>query len=382
VDPICSRGENFIMIPCSNPFAQYLAHKNEIDNAIHRVLNSGWYILGEEVKVLEQEFADYIGVAYGIGTGSGTEAIHLALLACGIGSGDEVITVSHTAVATIAAIELAGAVPVFVDIEPDYYTMDPGEIEKLITPRTKAIIPVHLYGQPADMAPIKDIADTHSLKIIEDCCQAHGAIYQGKKVGSFGNMACFSFYPTKNLGAMGDGGMIVTNDKSLAKQALLLREYGWSERYISSVKGWNTRLDEIQASIIRVKLHHLDEDNSKRSYIADSYYQGLVGYNFIHPYCRNDANHVYHLYVVRNPQRDKLMAFLKDNGIGVAVHYPVPIHLQPAYRGRFRGCDNLQETERAAREILSLPIYPELKEEEVQLIINTIKACRGIYNDC
>jgi dTDP-4-amino-4,6-dideoxygalactose transaminase len=240
------------MILCGNPKAQYLARRDEIDAALKRVLESGWYILGEEVKAFEEEFASYIGVSYGVGVGSGTEAIHLALVACGIGQGDEVITVSHTATATVAAIELAGATPVFVDIEPDFYTMDPAKLDAAITSRTKAIIPVHIYGQPADMDPILEVAKKHNLRLIEDCAQAHGAIYRGKRVGSLGDVGCFSFYPTKNLGAIGDGGMLVTNNIELAQKARLLREYGWTERDVSQFAGWNTRLDEVQAAILRV----------------------------------------------------------------------------------------------------------------------------------
>ena len=268
------------MILCSNPKAQYLSHKDEIDAAIRRVLNGGWYILGEEVKAFEREFADYMGVSYGIGVGSGTEAIHLALACCGIGPKDEVITVSHTAAATVAAIELTGAVPVLVDIEPDFFTMDPDRLEAAITPRTKAIIPVHLYGQPADIDPVLQIAHRYHLRVIEDCAQAHGATYKNKRIGSFGDMACFSFYPTKNLGALGDAGMIVTGDKELAQKALLLRQYGWAQRYVSNLAGWNSRLDEIQAAVLRVKLRYLDEDNARRVRLAEIYEEKL---------CKNEA---------------------------------------------------------------------------------------------
>lgn len=360
------------MILCSNPHAQYLTHKKEINEAIQRVLDSGWYILGEEVAAFEKEFASYIGVGHGIGAGSGTEAIHLALSACGIGTGDEVITVSNTAVATVAAIELTGAVPVFVDIEPETYTLNPGKIEEVITPRTKAILPVHLYGHPADMAPIMKTAQKHRLRIIEDCAQAHGATYRGRRVGSFGDMACFSFYPTKNLGALGDGGIVVTNNESLAQRARRLREYGWSERYISSLTGWNTRLDEIQAAILRIKLRHLDDDNAKRNHLATVYTKALETLNIRVPVCMKNATHVYHLYVIESLRRDDFLGFLRERGIGAAIHYPVPIHLQPAYRGRIRGADSLPETERAAREIISIPIYPELQENEMKWIVNTI----------
>ena len=373
MDRICSRGENSIMIFCSNPHAQYLTYRKEIDEAVHRVLDGGRYILGEEVSAFELEFAAYIGVEHGIGTGSGTEAIHLALTACGIGNGDEVITVSHTAVASVAAIELAGAIPVFVDIEPKYYTLNPARLEGAITRKTKAIIPIHLYGHPADMAPIMDIAQKHGLRIIEDCAQAHGAAYKGKRVGSFGDMACFSFYPTKNLGALGDGGMVVTNNEKLAHQSRLLREYGWSERYISSYKGWNTRLDEVQAAILRVKLRHLDKDNARRACIAVCYSHHLEALNVVVPTCREKATHVYHLYVIRSQRRDELITFLRDKGIVATIHYPVPVHFQPAYRSRLHDKGTLPETEQAAREILSIPMYPELQESDIKLIFNTIQ---------
>jgi len=362
-----------VTILCSNPLAQYNTHRSEIDLAIQRVLDKGWYILGDEVKAFEEEFAGYIGVSHGIGVGSGTEALHIALSACGIGSGDEIITVSHTAVATAAAIELTGAKPVFVDIEPDFYSINPEEVERAITPRTKAIVPVHIYGQSADMSPILDIAEKHGLRVIEDCAQAHGALYRGRRLGSRGDMACFSFYPTKNLGAVGDGGMVVTDNAELAEKARLLREYGWAERYVSHIKGWNTRLDELQSAVLRVKLRHLDEDNKKRMKLAELYERELSGISLILPKERDGATPVYHLYVVRSEKRDSLQAFLKIKNIGSLVHYPVPIHLQPAYRGRLAAGNSLPETERAAREVLSLPMYPEIMETEIRTVAEAIK---------
>ena len=368
------------MILCSNPKAQYLSYKSEIDAAISRVLDSGWYILGSEVRLFEEEFASYIGVAHGIGVGSGTEAIHLALVACGIGRGDEVITASHTAVATVAAIELSGATPALLDIEPDYYTIDPRKIESAITLKTRAIIPVHIYGQPADMDPILEIAERYNLRVIEDCAQAHGSGYKGKRVGSIGDIGCFSFYPTKNLGALGDGGMVVTSNKELSKRAYLLREYGWTERYVSHFSGWNTRLDEIQAAILRVKLKHLNEDNSKRVHLAKIYDRELSTANLILAKLRENCTHVNHLYVVRSPKRDELLTFLKEKGIGASIHYPVPVHLQPAYKS-LHGCEELPETEKVAKEILSLPIYPELSESDIQMTIKTIIDFSGAAND-
>lgn len=362
------------MLFCSNPHAQYLAHKDEIDAALRRVLDAGWYILGEEVRQFETEFAAYLGVQHALGVGSGTEALHLALTACGLGPGDEVITVAHTAVATASAIELCGAVPVLVDIAPDTFTLDPAHLAHVLSPRTKAIVPVHLYGQPADLAPILAFAQQHGLRVIEDCAQAHGAHYGARRVGAWGHIAAFSFYPTKNLGALGDGGAVVTNDPALAERVRLLREYGWAERYVSRIAGWNSRLDEMQAAVLRVKLKYLDADNSARARLAARYDSGLQGAGLGLPRPRAEGEHVYHLYVIRSARRDALQAFLKTRGVGALVHYPVPVHIQPAYRGRLRGGDSLPETERAAREVLSLPMYPELTEAEVQAVIAWVRA--------
>ncbi|MBI1937710.1 MAG: DegT/DnrJ/EryC1/StrS family aminotransferase [Ignavibacteriales bacterium] len=359
------------MILCANPKAQYFSYKEEIDCAINNVLENGRYILGEEVSLFENEFAGYIGAKYGIGVANGTEALRIALIATGIGEGDEVITVSHTAVATVSAIEQTGAVPVFVDIDSKYYTIDPSKILKVVSNRTKAIIPVHLYGQPADMEPILEIAKRYSLKVIEDSAQAHGALYKNRRTGSMGDAGCFSFYPTKNLGAIGDGGMVVTNDEELANKVRLLREYGWKERYVSHYSGWNTRLDEIQAAILRVKLKYLDSDNKKRVRTAKLYNTILCNNGIIIPAQRKDSQHVYHLYVIRTQNRERLIQHLKSNGVQAAVHYPLPVHLQPAYK-KFAN-DYLKATERVANEILSLPIYPELSREEIELVVNTIK---------
>ncbi len=365
------------MILCSNPKAQYESHKAEIDAAVAQVLERGWYILGEEVRAFEEEFAAYLGVRYAAGCASGTEALLLALVACDIGSGDEVITVPHTAVATVSAIEQSGATPVLVDIDPATYTLDPSKLEAAITPRTKAVIPVHLYGQPADLAPILEIARRRGLRVIEDCAQAHGARYDGRRVGSIGDIACFSFYPTKNLGAIGDGGAVVTDDPELAERVRLLRQYGWVERYVSHIKGWNSRLDELQAAILRVKLRTLDADNAARRRIAWRYDQALADGPVALPSARPEAEHVYHLYVVRSSDRDALQRHLADCGIGALVHYPVPVHLQPAYRDRLPGADRLPESERAAREVLSLPMYPELTSAEVDQVIEAVKGFRA-----
>jgi dTDP-4-amino-4,6-dideoxygalactose transaminase len=369
------------MILCSNPLAQYQACKAEIDAAIQRVLDKGWYILGEETRLFEAEFAAYIGVSHGIGVGNGTDALHVALSACGIGSGDEVITVSHTAVATVVAIEACGAIPVLIDIEPDYYTLDPLKLEAAISPRTKAIIPVHLYGQPADLKPILEIAQRHGLKVVEDCAQAHGAIYHGQRVGAWGDVACFSFYPTKNLGALGDGGMVVTNDPALAERARLLREYGWAERYTSQISGWNSRLDEVQSAVLRVKLRYLDDDNAKRARLAAVYDESLANTSLVLPSCRSETTHVRHLYVVRSSKRDQLQVFLKESGVGALIHYPVPVHLQPAYKRLVRNGESMKETERAAGEVLSIPMYPELTEAEAQSVSELIRSFDGENHD-
>jgi dTDP-4-amino-4,6-dideoxygalactose transaminase len=349
-----------------------LAHKQEIDDAVNRVLESGRYILGDEVRAFEEEFAAYLGVSHSVGVGNGTEALHLAIEACGLGDGDEVATVSHTAVATVAAIELAGTRPVFVDIDPVTYNMDPEFLKKAITSKTKAVIPVHLYGHPAPMEEILAIARDYNLYVIEDCAQAHGATYRGKRVGSFGDMACFSFYPTKNLGALGDGGMVATNDDKLAENTRLLREYGWKDRYVSHVPGLNTRLDEIQAAILRVKLNYIDADNAVRARHARSYCEGLTKAcsSLVLPAAREGATHVYHLFVIRVRDRDSLLDFLGKKGIGAAIHYPVPVHQQPAYNG-FGG--ELSQTERVAKEILSLPMYPELTEDQIHSTIDAVR---------
>jgi dTDP-4-amino-4,6-dideoxygalactose transaminase len=360
------------MIPQADPHAQYLSHQAEIDQALARVLAGGRYILGDETRAFEAEFAAYLGVAHAVGVGSGTEALHLALRAVGIGPGDEVITVAHTAVATVAAIELCGATPVLVDIEPDYYTLDPAGLAAALSPRTRAVVPVHLYGQPAALDEILTFARRHGLRVIEDCAQAHGACYQGRRVGAWGDLACFSFYPTKNLGALGDGGLVATQDPALAERVRLLREYGWAERYVSRLPGWNSRLDELQAAVLRVKLRTLDAANAARAALAAQYDAGLAASGLGLPARRPGANHVYHLYVVRTPHRDRLQAHLKAHGVGSLVHYPVAIHQQPAYQGRLPGGASLPVTEQAAREVLSLPMYPELSPAAVETVIAAV----------
>src|SRR4030042_3106393 len=320
-----------LSIPLINPRASYLACKEEIDAAIARVMESGRYILGQEVAAFEQEFAAYIGVRYGIGVGSGPEALHIALRACGIKPGDEVITVSHTAVATVAAIQLCGARPILVDIDPDTFVIDANQIEGVMTSRTKAIIPVHLYGNMAEMQVILSIADRPGLRIIEDCAQSHGATYGGQKSGAWGSMAAFSFYPTKNLGALGDAGMVVTNDPELSDRVRLLREYGWGPRCVSEIPGFNSRLDELQAALLSVKLKHLEQWNEERGKQAKIYSGMLSPLGIVCPSEGLGVKHVYHLYVIRTRERDALQAFLKKKGIQTLIHYPVPIHLKKAY---------------------------------------------------
>lgn len=359
------------MILCSNPHPQYLAHKDAIDAAIRRVLDSGWYILGKEVKAFESEFAAYVDVPGAVGVGSGTEAIRLALTACGIGAGDEVITVSHTAVATVAAVELAGAMPVLVDIDPATFNLDPRKLEAAITPRTRAILPVHLYGRACDMPAVIAIAQRHKLRVIEDCSQAHGSTLAGQRVGAWGDLACFSFYPTKNLGALGDGGLVAGRDTAALEQVRLLREYGWAERNVSSIPGCNSRLDEIQAAVLRVKLPHLDDDNRRRRRIAHRYHDALHALPLTLPDLAGD-DHVFHQYVIRIDRRDDLAAFLRTRQIAPGIHYPHPVHLQPAYKDRLPGAKHLPHSEQVAKQILSLPIYPELTEAEQQRVVDAI----------
>ena len=362
------------MIPCANPAAQYLSSKADIDAAVARVLARGWYVLGEEVKAFESEFAAWVGVAHGIGVGSGTDAVALGLRALGVGPGDEVVTVSHTAVATVVAIEMTGASAVLVDIDPKTYGLDATKLEAALGPRTKAIVAVHLYGHPVDLDAIAEIARAKGIPILEDCAQAHGAALGDRHVGSIGAIAAFSFYPTKNLGALGDGGMVVTADAELANRVRELREYGWRERYVSAVTGVNSRLDELQAAVLRVKLKRLDADNDARRAIAAQYHEGLRGTGLVLPVELPGARHVYHLYVVRAPgRRDALQAKAKELGVGTLVHYPVAIHLQPAYQGRLRGAEHLPETERAAREVLSLPMFPELPPSDVAAVVTVLK---------
>ena len=367
-------------IPQADPGAGYRAQKAAIDAAIARVLAGGRYVLGPELHAFQHEFAAYIGCRYGVGVASGTEALVLALKALALGPNDYVATVSHTAVATVAAIELAGSKPLLLDIDSAAMTLDPREFSRALAHppqggRIAAVIPVHLYGLPADMVAILEVARRHDVRVIEDCAQSHGALLAGRRAGSFGDIAAFSFYPTKNLGALGDGGAVLTHDAALATRLAELREYGWRERYVSHLVGMNSRLDELQAAILRPKLRRLDADNARRQAIAGAYDEGLKGLGLGLPARRAGATHVFHQYVVRSPRRDALQAALKARGIGTNIHYPVPVHRQPAYQGRVAvGPSGLPHTERAAREVLSLPMFPELDDAQVARVIAALRA--------
>jgi dTDP-4-amino-4,6-dideoxygalactose transaminase len=361
-------------IPFVDLKEQYREIKTELQEAIEGVLEKGIFVGGEEVEWFEEEFAQYCGVRFAVGVGSGTEALHLALLACGVGKGHEVITVPNTFIATTEAITLTGARPVFVDIDPATYTMDTDRIESAITEKTKAIIPVHLYGQPADMVPILAIAERHKLLVVEDAAQAHGALYKGKKVGGVGTVACFSFYPTKNLGAYGEGGAVVTNHEEIAQQVMMLRDHGSRQKYSHEIEGMNSRLDTLQAAILRVKQRHLDRWNQQRRERAahyDALLQDIKG--VIRPTVREGCTHVYHLYVIRSTERDRLREHLWNTGIITGIHYPVPVYLQPAYGYLGISEGAYPVAERLATEILSLPMYPELRREDVETVAREIK---------
>jgi len=361
------------MILCSNPKAQYLTHKDEIDFAVRQVLSEGQFVLGKNVREFEKEFSEYIGSRHSVSVGNGTDALCLVMRAMGLGPGDEVIAPSHTATATIAAITMAGAIPVFADVEPVHYTLDPLSVSQAITPKTKGIIVVHLYGQPADMDRIVEIARQNNLKLIEDCAQASGATYNNRRVGSIGDAGCFSFYPTKNLGALGDGGAIVTSDSFLADQVRRLRQYGWDENRVSQCTGYNSRLDELQAAVLRVKLKYLEADNAKRVSLAQKYKDELNQLSLEPVSLRAGCLHVYHLYVIGIERRDALVAYLKSRGIIAGIHYPVPVHLMPAYTRETSLESTLTNTNRIAKRVLSLPMYPELVESDQNQVVDALK---------
>lgn len=361
-------------IPFVDLTAQYAGIAEEVDEAIGRILRTTDFILGPDVRALEEEFAAYCNVEHAVAVDSGTSALELALRACGIQAGDEVITAANTFIATALAVSNVGATPVLVDVDPTTYCIDVSAIERALTPRTRAIIPVHLFGHPADMDPILDIARRHNLRVIEDACQAHGARYRGRRVGSFGDAAAFSFYPGKNLGAYGDGGIVVTTNRQTADLIGLLRNYGQKQKYHHLMQGFNRRLDSIQAAILRVKLRYLDKWNDARCERARAYQRRLADSGVEIPASATWAEPVWHLFVVRTTRRDELRDYLSGLGIVTGIHYPIPVHLQPAYqhlgytRGRF------PVTERAADEILSLPMYAELPISSVEYVAEMIRA--------
>jgi dTDP-4-amino-4,6-dideoxygalactose transaminase len=362
------------VIPYGDLRAQYRSIKAEIDAAVLRVLDSTQFILGDEVTAFEREFAAYCGTSDAVGVNSGTSALHLALLAAGVGPGDEVITVPFTFVATAAAIVYAGARPVFVDIDPDTCNMAPAQIERAVTPRTKVIMPVHLYGHPADMDPILDLARRHGLTVIEDAAQAHGAEYKGRRCGSMGTLAAFSFYPGKNLGAYGEGGAVVTNDGALAQKIRVMRSWGEERRYEHSVKGFNYRMDGIQGAILRVKLRHLEAWTEARRARAAQYAQAFAASGVNTPIERPDCRHVYHVYAVRLSHRDATRAALQASGIQTGVHYPIPIHLQPAHADLGYQPGDFPASEAAASQVLSLPMFPELTTAQIETVARAVVA--------
>ena len=360
-------------IPLVDLRIQYQTIKQEVMTAIEDVLENMQLFLGPMCQSFEREFAAYCGCLYGIGLSSGTDALALALRACGIGPGDEVITVANTFIATVEAIEMVGAIPVFVDIYPDTYTMDWRQLELVLTSRTRAILPVHLYGHPVEMQPVMEFARKHALRVIEDASQAHGSIYQGQRVGSFGDIGCFSFYYSKNLGAYGEAGICVTNDEKLAESLRILRDHGSRIRYQHEVMGVNARLDELQAAVLRVKLGFLDRWNEARQAHAQIYTEQLQGLVETVPVVRSWGTHVFYVYVVQVTEREHFRKKLEQEGIATGIHYPIPIHLQPACKkyGFKRGM--LPVTEAVTERIVSLPMYPELTDEQIHFVTNTIK---------
>jgi dTDP-4-amino-4,6-dideoxygalactose transaminase len=360
------------MIPFLDLKAQHRALREELLAAAARVIDGCQFVLGDEVAAFEEEFADFCTVKHAVGVNTGTSALHLALLAAGIGPGDEVVTVSHTFVATVSAIRYAGATPVLVDVDPASFTMDPRLIERAVTKRTKAILPVHLYGQPADMDPILEIARKHNLCVIEDACQAHGAEYKGRRVGSMGHMAAFSFYPGKNLGACGEGGALVTNDLELAKRVRMLRDWGQDRRYHHALEGFNYRMDGLQGAFLRVKLRHLPAWTEARRAHAARYRELFAGGAVRCPTEMPYAKHAYHLYALMTPARDALHAALHEKGIATGFHYPTPVHLQPCFATLGYKKGDLPRSERAAAEEISLPMYPELTEDQIRAVATAV----------
>jgi dTDP-4-amino-4,6-dideoxygalactose transaminase len=367
-----------MQIPFLDLKADYLELRAELDAAYQRVMDSGWYILGPEVAAFEEELAAYYTTRHAVGVGNGLEALHLILRAYGIGAGDEVIVPANTYIATWLAVSYAGATPVPVEPDPHTYNIDPARIEAAITPRTRALMPVHLYGQPADMRPIVETAARHGLRVIADAAQSHGARYRGAPAESWGDAAGISFYPSKNLGAFGDAGAVVTNDEALAEQVRVLRNYGSRVRYENEVAGFNSRLDPLQAAFLRARLRHLDAWNRRRSAVAVRYLHGLAGCaGLILPQVPEWADPVWHLFVVRHPQRDALQQHLKQDGIGTLIHYPIPPHLSGAYAGEGWQAGAFPLSERLAQQVLSLPCGPHLSAEEVSYIMQSVQRFTG-----
>jgi dTDP-4-amino-4,6-dideoxygalactose transaminase len=361
-------------IPLLDLRAQYQSLKPHIDAAVVRVMESGRFVLGPEVAAFEAEFAAHCRTRHAVGVSSGTSALHLALLAAGVGDGDEVVTVPFTFVATVAAIQYTGARPVLVDVEPGTLNMDPSRIEAAVTTRTKAILPVHLYGHPADMEPILRVAEAHGLAVIEDAAQAHGAEWCGRRAGAMGAMGCFSFYPGKNLGAAGEGGAVTTDDDELAARIRLLRDWGAEHKYHHVVRGFNYRLEELQAAILRVKLAELEAWTEARRAHAARYRELLAGCPVRLPVEAPEGRHVYHVFAVRHPERDRLARALAEHGVATGIHYPVPVHLQPGYADLGYGPGDFPVSELAAREVLSLPMYPELRPDQVEAVAELVSS--------
>jgi dTDP-4-amino-4,6-dideoxygalactose transaminase len=367
-----------VKVPFLDLGAQVRSIRGEIDEAIARVLDSTQFVLGDEVAAFEREFAQAHGAAHGVAVNSGTSALHLALLAAGVGPGDEVITVPNTFVATVAAILYTGATPVYVDVDPVTFDMDPSRLEAAIGRRTKVILPVHLYGQPADMDPISEVARRRGLVVVEDAAQAHLARYQGRSVGSLGDLACFSFYPGKNLGAYGEGGIVLTSSEAHARTIRMLRDWGQDRKYHHVLAGYNYRMEGMQGAILRVKLRHLERWTEQRHAHAARYAELLGGAGVGIPAEAPGRRHVWHVYAVRTPDRDRVMKVLAEQGVQTGIHYPIPVHLQPAYADSRYGKGSFPEAERAAAEVLSLPMYPEMTEDHLQAVNHALRAISSV----
>jgi dTDP-4-amino-4,6-dideoxygalactose transaminase len=363
-----------VPVPFVDLRAQYHSIKAEVDSAVLAVLDSTQFVLGPAVAAFEESFAAYCSTQFALGVNSGTSALHLALLACGVGPGDEVITTPHTFIATVSAVDYCGATPVFVDIDPATFCIDPARLEAAITERTKVILPVHLYGRPCDMGPIMDVARRHGLRVVEDAAQAHGAEYAGRRVGSIGDLGCFSFYPGKNLGAYGEGGAVTTNDPDLAERVRVLRDWGAAVKYHHDLKGFNYRLEGVQGAVLGVKMAHIERWTELRRAAAARYDTALAGSAVTPPSRPATDRHVYHVYAVRHPRRDALQAHLHGLGVGTGIHYPIPVHLQGAFAELGLGAGSFPHAEAAASEVLSLPMFPELTDEQTAEVVAAVHA--------